>query len=101
VTERDHIVLPCNDRGRIMSVRHYLEPVYPRSHPDRSNAGLKVLDPASVAVRTASRNGTVLVINAEADRLLLEHPDCQMSLAELRDFVARLAMRRRVPMQFG
>ena len=85
-----------------MSILHYLEPVYPRSRPDRSKAwGLKVLDPASAAVKRASRNGSVLVINAEADRLLFEHPDCQLSLAELRDFIARLAMRRRVPMQFG
>ena len=80
---------------------HYLERVSPRSHQDQSNTGLKVLDPASVAVKKALRNGTVLVINAEADRLLLEHPDCQMSLAELREFIARLAMRRHVPMQFG
>ena len=84
-----------------MSLLQHLEPVYPRSHPDRSNTGPKVLDPASVAVKKALRNGTVLVINAEADRLLLEHPDCQMSLAELREFIARLAMRRHVPMQFG
>jgi hypothetical protein len=84
-----------------MSMLHYLEPVYPRSHPDRSNTGLKVLDPASGAVKKALRNGTVLVINVEADKLLLEHPDCQLSLAALRDFIARLAMRRHVPMQFG
>jgi hypothetical protein len=84
-----------------MSMLHYLEPVSPRSHQGQSNTGLKVLDPASVAVKKALRNGTVLVINAEADRLLLEHPDCQLSLVELRDFIARLAMRRHVPMQFG
>ena len=75
--------------------------VYPRSRLDRSNARLKILDPASGAVKEALRNGTVLVINAEADRLLLEHPDCQLSLSQLRDFIARLAIRRRVPIQFG
>ena len=84
-----------------MSMLHYLEPVYPRYRPDRSNTAPSVLDLVSATVKKASRNGSVLVINAEADRLLLEHPDCQMSLAELREFIARLAMRRHVPMQFG
>jgi hypothetical protein len=84
-----------------MSMLH-LEPVCPRPRSNRPEPwGLKVLDPASAAVKKALRNGTVLVINAEADRLLLEHPDCQLSVAELRDFIARLAMRRRCPMQFG
>jgi hypothetical protein len=80
---------------------NYLEPAYPRYRLDRSNYTLKLLDPASVAVKKAARNGAVLVINVEADRLLLEHPDCQLSLAELRNFIARLAIRRRVPIQFG
>ena len=84
-----------------MSMLHQLEPVYPHSYPDRSNTGLNVLDSASAVVKKALRNGTVLMINAEADRLLLEHPDCQLSLAELREFFARLAIRRRVPLQFG
>lgn len=78
-----------------------LETAHPRARLGRSNAARKVLDPASAAVRKASRNGTVLSINAEADRLLLEHPDCQVLLAELRDFIARLAVRGRVPMLFG
>jgi hypothetical protein len=84
-----------------MSVLHYLEPAYPRSRSDRSNAAPSVLDLVSATVKKASRNRTVLLINAEADRLMLEHPDWQLSLAELRYFIAGLAMRRRVPMQFG
>jgi hypothetical protein len=79
----------------------YLEPAYPRSRRDRSNTGPSVLDLVSTTVKKASRAGSVLVINAEADRLMLEHPDWQLSLAELRYFIAGLAMRRRVPMQFG
>jgi hypothetical protein len=59
------------------------------------------LDLVSATVKKAARNGSVLVINAEADRLMLEHPDWQLSIAELRYFIAGLAMRRRVPMQFG
>jgi hypothetical protein len=84
-----------------MSMQHYLEPACRRAYSEPSNAALKALDPASAAVKRAARNRSVLVINTEADRLLFEHPDCQLSLAEVRDFIARLAMRRRVPMQFG
>ena len=84
-----------------MSMLHFLEPVYPRSRPDRSNTAPSVLDLVSATVKKASRNGSVLVINAEADRLMLEHPHWQLSLAELRYFIAGLAMRRGVPMQFG
>ena len=84
-----------------MSMLHYLEPAYQRSQLDRSNTALKVLDTVSTAVKKASQNGPVLVINAEADRLLSEHPDCQLSRAAVRDFIARLAMRRGIPMQFG
>ena len=84
-----------------MSMLHYLEPACRRSHSAPSNTGLKVLDPASAAVKSVARNGPALVINPEADRLSFEHPDCELSLAEVRDFIALLAMRRRVPMLFG
>jgi len=84
-----------------MSLVHHAGPVDSRSRPNRPDSHLKALDPASAAVKKALRDRAVLMINAEADRLLDEHPDCQLSLVELRDFIARLAMRRRVPMQFG
>jgi hypothetical protein len=59
-----------------MSMLHYLEPAHPGSRPDRPDSHLKVLDPASAAVKKALRDRAVLMINAEADRLLDEHPDC-------------------------
>ena len=72
-----------------------------RSRPNWRAPHSKVLEPAAAAVKKALRDRVVLVINAEADRLLGEHPDCLTSLADLRELVARLAIRRRVPLQFG
>jgi hypothetical protein len=60
-----------------------------------------VLDLAALAVSTASKDGGMIVADAEALRLLHENPYCQTSFTELRDAIAMMAVKQGVGVEFG
>ena len=57
---------------------------------------LQILAHVSIAIDKARRRGTNLAVDAESARLLSKYPETSMSLAELRDRMARLAARHGV-----
>ena len=69
--------------------------------PYLPDARQRVFDCAAAAVETASWSGAVVSVDVEADRLFHEHPDCPLPVADLRDVIALIAIRRRVPIQLG
>jgi hypothetical protein len=68
---------------------------------DQKPARESILNLALSAVEHASRNGGMIAAHTEAVRLLNEHPECSMSVDELRDEIARIAMHRGVGVEFG
>ena len=68
-------------------------------NPDYSRR--QALAGAIVAVAKAARNGGMISIDLRAQRLLNEYPDCGLSLAELREELARLAIEQGVGVRFG
>jgi hypothetical protein len=56
---------------------------------------------AMLAVVVVERRHSVLGIDAEAKRLLGEHPECGISFDELRNYLVRFAVRRRVAIDIG
>ena len=59
------------------------------------------MDRAVVTIQEASRHETVLVVNAEAKRLLHLHPNCPMSPEQLQSELIRLAVQHGVAIKFG
>ena len=56
---------------------------------------------AMLAVVMVERRHSVLGIDAAAKRLLGDHPDCGVSLDELRNYLMRFAVRQRVAVEVG
>ena len=56
---------------------------------------------AMLAVVAVEREHSILNIDREAERLLVDHPDCGISFDELRNYLLRFAVRQRVVIQFG
>ena len=61
----------------------------------------EVLDLASLSVVGAAQDGGMIQADMEARRLLDANPDCQMSFEDLRDAIARMAIKRDVSVEFG
>jgi len=61
----------------------------------------EVLDLAALSVEAAAQDGGMIATDVEARRLLDTHPDCQMSFEELRQAIAKLAVKRGVGVEFG
>ena len=55
----------------------------------------------AIAVKTAKRHRTTLVVHVEAERIFRQHPDCPVPLAALEAEMIRLGVSDRVAMQFG
>jgi hypothetical protein len=89
VTERDHITLPLQSKGTLMSLK--------AESVDRQ----EVLDLAALSVEGAANDGGMIPADMEARRLLEAHPDCQISFEELRDVIAQLAIDRGVGVEYG
>lgn len=60
-----------------------------------------VFTAAAVVVEMASRSGAILRVDAEARQLFQECVDCPLTIDDLRDVIALIAIRQRVPIQFG
>ena len=56
---------------------------------------------ATIAVKNAKRNGTILVIKAEAERIYRMIPNCPVSRADLRAEMIRLGLSDRVAIEFA
>ena len=56
---------------------------------------------AMLAVVSVERRHSVLGIDAEAKRLLGEHPDCEVTFDELRNYLMRFAVRQGVAIAIG
>lgn len=61
----------------------------------------EVMDLAVLSVEKAANDGGVVAADTEARRLLDAHPDCQISFDELRDTIARIAIKRGLGVKFG
>jgi len=61
----------------------------------------QVLDLAALSVESAANDGGMIAADMEARRLLDANPDCQISFEVLRDTIARLALARKVGVEFG
>ena len=61
----------------------------------------EVLDLAALSVEGAANDGGMIPADLEARRLLDAHPDCQIPFEELRDAIARLAVKHDVGVEFG
>jgi hypothetical protein len=61
----------------------------------------EVLDRALVAIQKLVRKRRVISPEVLAKRLLDEDPTCTISLAQLRNDIARLTVDRRVGVEFG
>ena len=56
---------------------------------------------AMLTVVAAERVHSILNIDREAERLLVDHPDCGISFDELRNYLMRFAVRQRVAIEIG
>ena len=65
------------------------------------NGGRSVFAEAMLAVVSIERRHSVLPLNAEVKRLLGEHPGCMIAFDELRNYLIRCAVRRRVAIEIG
>jgi len=61
----------------------------------------EVFDLAALSVKGAAEDGGVVAADMEARRLLDAHPYCQIPFDELRDTIARIAVKRGVGVEFG
>ena len=68
---------------------------------EQTDTRRQVMDRAVGAIQEASRRQTVLVVNAEAKRLLHLHPNSPMSLEQLQSELIRLAVQHGVAIEFG
>ena len=53
----------------------------------------EMLDQAKLSIESAAREHRPFAADTEARRLLALYPDCRMTLEELREAIARLAIR--------
>lgn len=81
-----------------MSVLEQTQARFP-NRPDTRRQ--RVFDGAAAAVEMASWSGAIVSLDAEADRLFQERADCPLPVADIRDVIALIAIRRRVPIQLG